>query len=187
MSDVANAETPSGRALLGDLAYAHWPLRDAPATGWPAAGLIVLVTVATAAVSQSASAAGIVFAALAACGWSAILPTRYAFEAQGITRRTLIWRRTIAWAAIGHCEVWPRGVRLHRVADPGPLDAMRAVFIPFGNHREDVLLQIERRPRAAVSSAEKTGAARARRGQYRNERILTERRCSRRLAVVRVQ
>jgi hypothetical protein len=145
MSVVENLETPSGRAVLGELTVAHWTLRDDPAMAAAVVAPIVVLVVVVASVTRSPALTSLVLVALAAASWSALLPVRYVFDATGVERRILWWRRRIPWAAVARCETWPTGVRLFRTADPLPLEALRAVFIPFAGSRDEILEQLERR------------------------------------------
>jgi len=145
MSVVKNLETPSGRAVLGDLTLVHWTLRDDPPLALAVGVPIALLVIVVATVTRSPVLAIVVLIALVAASWSPLLPVRYVFDATGIERRVFWWRRRIPWATVARCETWPAGVRLFRTADPLPLESLRAVFIPFAGRRGEVLEQLERR------------------------------------------
>lgn len=81
--------------------------------------------------------AGVVLA-----GWRFFVPIAYQVNAEGVEQFALGLRWKIPWEAIGRYEVADSGVWLLPTRTRRPMDILRGVYLPWGEHREEVLAHI---------------------------------------------
>lgn len=80
--------------------------------------------------------------ALALSLWRFFVPVGFELNADGVTQSLLGWQRHIPWTAIRRYEVRGAGVLLLAQADRCPIDLMRGLYLPWGEHREEVLAHV---------------------------------------------
>ncbi len=73
----------------------------------------------------------------------AILPATYRMGPHGVERTIFGRLHRIPWQTIRAVRIGDRGVFLLDTKRFSPLDALRAVFVPFGPHREAVLARLD--------------------------------------------
>ena len=93
-------------------------------TGWPAAGAVVL-------------------AVLVLSLWRFWLPIRYELGSQGIAQTVLGRTIRVPWTAILNYRVRTGGVMLYSDAVLTPLAPLRALYLPWGRQKEQVLSQVD--------------------------------------------
>jgi hypothetical protein len=77
---------------------------------------------------------------MAAAVWRQFVPTFYELSALGVTSRTLRRTRRIPWLSIDRFVVGRRGVFLSSAG--APLEILRGFYLPWGNHREEILISL---------------------------------------------
>jgi len=73
----------------------------------------------------------------------ALLKATYRMGPYGVERVVFGRLQRIPWRAIRTVQLEDHGVFLFDTANPCPADALRAVFVPFGPHREAVMARLE--------------------------------------------
>lgn len=132
--------SPAGvvrRAPPPPLRWRNWPIEE----GGPSAWLLSIILLG--ATGMVGWETGSTLWALLACGligaaaWRYFVPVYYEVNAQGIFQEVLGRRQRIAWRTIGRAEVCRDGVLL--AASPGLPGTMRGLYLPWGQHRTEVL------------------------------------------------
>lgn len=95
-----------------------------------------MATIVGATTESPGWTAGIVILLLLAL-WRFFVPSEFELGARGISQEVLGRKRRIPWRAIGHVTICRDGVFLGR--DDGPLENFRGLYLPWGQHREEVL------------------------------------------------
>jgi hypothetical protein len=126
------------------LVWRSWPLVDEGTQHWPVLG----VTIAFAAICGLVMASIAIFAVVLAVQWLALwrllLPVEYELNEREI-RQTVLGRSTrVAWSAIRRCQILPEGLFLSPDAQRRPFARWRGRFIPWGEHRADILAVINK-------------------------------------------
>jgi hypothetical protein len=78
-------------------------------------------------------------AALALSLWRFFLPVVFTLSADGVHKSLLGRDRRIPWLAIRRYEVYPKGVLLFPYTDATWVDSFQCLFLPWGNHRQEIL------------------------------------------------
>ncbi len=140
MTSSASRTAVSRTVALPPIEWWVWPLRTEPVT---AAWLALVVGLAGAAswLVSGSWPLGLVAAAtaVAAC-WPFWMPARYQLSGDGLTWWVL-GRRRVPWQAVARFEPCRRGLLVWPDADFRAWDAVRAWYVPWGEHREEVLRQ----------------------------------------------
>jgi len=120
-----------------------WPIRD----DWSVLAVFVLalITVSLAVfwVTHRFLWTAIVDFFLVASFARALLKATYRMGPYGVERIVFGRLQRIPWRAIRSVQIENHGVFLFDTRNPCPADALRAVFVPFGPHREAVLARLE--------------------------------------------
>ena len=74
--------------------------------------------------------------------WRFFLPVTFELNAEGVEQSLLGWQRRIPWAAIHRYEICKAGVLLFSQADRCPIDVMRGLYLPWEEHRDEVLAHV---------------------------------------------
>lgn len=75
--------------------------------------------------------------------WRLYVPMRFELSNQGITQTAWHRRSTTDWRSVGKIELLDDGLRLLPVPRYGELDVLRAIFVPWGTRRDEVLKCVE--------------------------------------------
>lgn len=125
------------------LEWDEWPIRDHPlmaiAFGLILLGTSVLVFVVTGRLLWTVLADAFLVASFA----RALLNATYRMGPYGVERLVFGRLQRIPWRAIRAVQVVDQGVFLFDTRQPCGVDALRAVFVPFGPHRDAVLARLE--------------------------------------------
>ena len=135
-------DSPANREATG-VRWTDWPLRDNRRSGVAAiAGvmlLAVLVGVVTAKWYLGLLAAAVVCVSL----WRMFLPTHYQVSADGIRLMVLGRSRLVRWGDVRKIEFLASGMVISPDPWLGALDAVRRVYIPWGDEQEAVTRFVE--------------------------------------------
>jgi hypothetical protein len=126
-----------------DVTLASWPLVEGDNLAWAGMTASGLLFVIAGAVSNSLPTGGLLAALLLVAQWRLWLPARYDVNAGGVTRTVLGRSRRVAWSMIGTVERCPQGVLALRDVEPSTLERMRALYIPYGAHKTDLLASFD--------------------------------------------
>jgi hypothetical protein len=121
------------------LRWRSWPLVEQPRWSWVVPAGILVVAGAVAYISESWMAGLLVAAVLIGAQWQYFVPVQYEVHATGIRRRAVRRIRTIPWYAVRAYRPLASGVVLYQRPDPTPIDALRAVFVPFPPDQDELL------------------------------------------------
>jgi len=139
----------SSRRLSGEavpLRWRSWPLRDrAQFSLVVVAGLAAVGLVVRWAGAQSHLALGAV-GLLAITMWRYFVPIVYELNDSGLERRILGWKLYTPWRTIRRWEAGPDGLLIFRKAEVGLLDWCRAIYVPFGEHADQILARFRVEP-----------------------------------------
>jgi len=119
-----------------------WPAREHVLSGLAALAGLAAVGLGVYQVTGRVHLALLAFAALAISLWRCFVPTTYELHADGIDRWVLGQHRRTPWSAIRRFEVCARGVLLLPYSDYCPMDALRGLYLPWGDRRDEVLAQL---------------------------------------------
>ncbi len=121
----------------------NWPLVDDAPRAWPTIVAAFAVAVFAGYGSQSIAMGLLCFAALNAAIWRLWVPVAFELGPKGIWQTVLGRRKCFPWQAIARYEVTGRGVLLLPVDDRTPLAPLRAVYIRWRDHREQLLALVQ--------------------------------------------
>jgi len=140
--------TPGQRAASGpqgpplSMRWRSWPLReDVPRAVIVVMGLVAAWVVVRWVTGQTHLAL-MALAVLVIALWRFYLPVWFELSVEGVNQQVLGRQRRVPWQAIHHYEVCSAGVLLLPPADRCPMDVVRGLFVPWGNHHEEVLAQV---------------------------------------------
>jgi len=106
--------------------------------------VLILVIVGSVAIlwraTESPATAALCGLAMAVTVWRQFVPTFFELSALGVTSRTLRRTRRVPWLSIDRYVVGRRGVFLSSAG--APLEALRGLYLPWGAHREEVLISL---------------------------------------------
>jgi hypothetical protein len=83
-------------------------------------------------------------AALALTMWRMFVPVEFELGHEGIDQQILGRRYRLPWTAIKRYEVLASGVLVLPAAAARPLDVLDGLFLPWANHRGEILAILER-------------------------------------------
>jgi hypothetical protein len=73
-----------------------------------------------------------------------LAPSTYRLTTAGAERTGLVGGRRIAWPAVRKAYRFDNGVKLSTLARPGLLEAYRGLWLPWAEHRDEVLRLVDR-------------------------------------------
>jgi len=119
-----------------------WPLGERLS-----AGLLLTLGLAVLAIAihMATGRIHLVVLALAAMGISLrrfFLPTTYELGGDGIHESRVGHRRRTPWTVIRRYEIGSAGVLLLPYDDRCPVDPLRGLYLPWGDHRDEVLAHL---------------------------------------------
>ena len=141
MTSTSRSSTQPARAEQSEiLSWRIWPLVDRPRTSW-----LVPVVVASIAFVVWRLGGGWVLAAGTSAGlavtlWAFLLPVEYEVAPVGLRRRVLNRTRLVPWHAIRAYQLRSTGIVLYQRSDPGTIDLLRGIFIPFPPEADELLV-----------------------------------------------
>ena len=71
--------------------------------------------------------------------WRFFLPVVFTLSADGVNESVLGQDRRIPWSAVRRYEIHPKGVLLSHRQDATWVDSFQGIFLPWGNHRQEIL------------------------------------------------
>jgi hypothetical protein len=121
------------------LRWRSWPLREDLL-----AALILLIILAVIGLGVRWLTGRTELGLLASCVflvamWRYFLPVSFELNSDGVNQWVLGRHRRIPWKLIRQYKVCSRGVLLLPHADYRPVDALRGLYLPWGEHRDEVL------------------------------------------------
>jgi hypothetical protein len=119
-----------------------WPLKQRPMSSLLAVAIAAAVVWLVGWLWQP-WAGGAAAAILALTLWRMWLPVTYEIGVSGVTQVVLGRRRRIPWPAIRNYVAYADGVLLVPDADVRPASPLRGLFLPWLDHREKVLANVE--------------------------------------------
>jgi hypothetical protein len=122
-----------------DITVRSWPLAERSRAAWG-----VMLAVGTGSVASGvwcgSVATALVFGAVGLlAGWKFLAPLEFELTAMGITRATLWSTRRIPWSVVGRIERRSHGVLVFPSVEPVALEALQALYLPFGKQETDIL------------------------------------------------
>jgi len=93
--------------------------------------------------SRQITLAALASVALTAALWRFFLPVEFQLSEKGVDQWYLGRRRHIPWGKIVRHEVCAAGVLLLPDKAPSVLSAFRGLYVPFGPHRDAVLVFVQ--------------------------------------------
>jgi hypothetical protein len=141
--EPASTATAPAAAAVESVQWRSWPLVDDRRRIWPLAALVVVVLMVVASSTGSLLATGLIAAAFAAATWRIWLPIRYEVNSRGVVQLCCGRVRHVNWSMVRRVEILPHGLRLFKYAEPGPFDAWRALYVPWGDHEAEVIAIVE--------------------------------------------
>jgi hypothetical protein len=132
------------------LAWRSWPLVDARRWSWLV--LVVLASVVGGVwyLGGGWMLAGVAAAALGVTLWAFWLPVDYEVASLGLRRRVLNRTRLVPWHAIRAYQLRSTGIVIYQRSDPGIVDMLRSMFIPFPPEADELLVAMRQYASHAV-------------------------------------
>ena len=124
------------------LSWRSWPLRDHLPGTLVVAAVLAGVAFGVRWVTGQPHLALLASGALAVALWRFFLPILFELGPDGVDHWLLGRRRRVPWTAIQRYEVRSTGVLLLPFADRCEVDALRGLYLPWGEHRDEVLFQV---------------------------------------------
>ncbi len=136
---AAEAE-PRPRELLGpSLSWVWRPLRDEPRVALTTATILLAMFVLVLIITEKVYLGGVAVLLGAICGWRNFVPMTFHINEEGVRQILIGEGRLIPWTAIRRLRISERGLLLLPEFRFGDLDALRGVFVPWGEHQDDVM------------------------------------------------
>ena len=141
---VMSLSTPSTPLSWPDeppplVCWRSWPMNESlTRSGLVLAGLLAAGVVVR-GVTGYTHLALLAVAALALSLWWFFLPLVFTLNADGVTESLLGRDRRLPWLAIRRYEVHSKGVLLLPYKDATWVDSFQGFFLPWGDHREEIL------------------------------------------------
>jgi hypothetical protein len=151
--EPASTATAPAAATVESVQWRSWPLVDDWRRIWPLVALIAAVLITVASSTKNWLAVGLIAAAFAGTTWRIWLPIRYEVNSRGLVQSCCGRVRHVNWSMVRRIEILPRGLRLLKHTDPGPFDAWRALYVPWGDHGGEVLTIVELRLETSTKDA----------------------------------
>jgi len=130
--------------------WRSWPLVDCPRWSWLAPVGVLGIAGGVAHLSTNWWPGLVAAACLSAALWQFFVPVRYEVDALGIRRHALGRTRMVPWQAIRAYQPRATGVVLFQRPDPTAIDALRGLFIPYGEDDDETLCTVREHLRHAV-------------------------------------
>ena len=143
MSTIVDQDELS-RPLPSPLRWRSWPVRDKPLR----AALVVAIFTAVGLVvfrltGQTTMAwAGVL--AMAISVWRVFVPVDYELSVGGVDQWILGRRQHSPWPSIRGYEIFTGGILLLPQGQVCPMDAFFGLFLPWSQHRDEVLAHLRR-------------------------------------------
>lgn len=111
--------------------WRSWPLVEGRRKSWCIVAAVAAAIATAAYWSGSWLTAFVGAFGLSATLWQFFVPVEYEIAATGLRRTALGRTRHIPWLAIRACQFRPTGVVLYQRHDPGRIDLLRSLFVPY--------------------------------------------------------
>lgn len=131
------------RVAPEDVVLHVWGLRDFGWFGWLNLLLAALVSYGVGWLTGWPLAGGVVFVVLLATLWRFWLPMQFELGSQGISQTVLGRTSRILWTSVRNYQVRSCGILLYSDAVLTPLSPLRALYLPWGRQKEQVLGQVD--------------------------------------------
>lgn len=148
MSDHADTQSQHAEEDLPTLSWQSWPLRE---DRLPSALVLLGVSAAAVLVGWSCGRAslGLLAAgAIAVSMWRFFLPVVFEADHRGLSQWLFGRRRHIPWAVVARHQVCAAGVLLLWQVDDDHLAPLRGFYVPWADHREELLGLVNQHLRA---------------------------------------
>lgn len=139
MSSIANRTKAPSLSPPPPVRWEHWPAQAHPLVAAALSAGVVATGWLAAEVTARPYPGWLAAAALLVAFWRFFLPVRYELNSDGIHRVVLGRRRRIPWQSIRSFRADAGGVLLLPFPDPCPLDALRGEYLPWNDHRAEIL------------------------------------------------
>jgi hypothetical protein len=140
---VAETSAPPARNAPPPCAWRSWPLAE---RGWRRCLLPALLAAVALLVGLATGRPGWALAAafmLAIAAWRYFVPVLYELGTLGVTQQVFSRQRRVPWRSLGRYEIRSAGVFLSPHSEPGPLDAFVGFYLPWCDHKDEVMANIE--------------------------------------------
>ncbi|NUQ64867.1 MAG: hypothetical protein HUU20_20580 [Pirellulales bacterium] len=135
--------------------WRSWPLGEHPARGLLLLIALGAVFLAVEHQTGARSMAMLAVGALAIACWRFFPPAAFELNVDGVHLRALGRGRQIPWPEVQSYRVFSDGVLLLPFRDSSPIDALRGLYLPWRDRREEVLANLrfylDHQERGAVS------------------------------------
>ena len=143
MSSLATRRDREVAAVLRELQFSCWPLRDDGIWAW-----LALIGGGAVATGVGLGAQSLLLGILAALAlnvslWRIWMPVEYEIGPGGLIETVLGRRRRISWRLIGAYEISGRSVRLYPKAGSARLFASRSLYLRGGRHHSELCQLVE--------------------------------------------
>jgi hypothetical protein len=140
MTSTSRSTAPARPEKSDTLYWRSWPLVERRPWSW-----LAIVFLASVGVGVWYLDGGWMLAAAAAVGlaltlWEFLLPVDYEVASQGLRRSVLNRTRLVPWHAIRAYQLRPTGIVLYQRSDPGTIDMLRSMFVPFPSEADELLV-----------------------------------------------
>ena len=130
------------REVPAVLSWRSWPLVDHARWSW----LVPLGVLAVGALAVTLSGSWLMgmFAVVVVTlsMWQFWLPVTFEIDSQGLRRWALGRPRLVPWAAVRAYQPRATGIVLFQRPDPLPIDALRAIFVPYADDEDETLCAV---------------------------------------------
>jgi len=121
------------------LRWRRWPLADHPRWSW----IVPLGVTAIGGLAIYLSGSwlmGLLAAVVVALSlWQFWLAVTFQVDAHGLQRRVLGRTRVVPWSAVRAYQPRTTGIVLFQRPDPMPIDALRSIFLPYADDKDETL------------------------------------------------
>ena len=134
---------PAGdERVTAPLRWRTWPLGHFPRWSWLLPLSILAVGAAVFYLGNSWAAAFLAAGGFAATLWQLLFPVSYEIHSLGLRRSALGRTRLLPWHAVQSYDVRATGIVLYQSSNPGRMDVLRSIFVPYPADEDELLVAI---------------------------------------------
>ncbi len=143
MTDQATALRTLAEQSTPPLGWRSWPLREDRAHAAMVLLGVLLVGVLVSLLSGRVFLGGLAAGVVALSMWRFFLPVVFEIDHRGLNQWLLGRRRHIPWTAVKRHQVCTAGVLLLSQKDEDRMCPLRGLYVPWSEHRQELLDFIE--------------------------------------------
>jgi len=142
MPDSADHNSDVPQTSTDSLCWQSWPVREQTLRSLLVTAGLLVGTVVVYLIAGRVVLSLLALAAVMTALWRFFVPVQFELSEVGLGQRILGRQRRIPWHAIARYDVCSDGVLLSPEEELLPMTPLRALYLPWTTHREEVLCRV---------------------------------------------